>query len=694
MRRKVKGILSLTNVLTFSSITLTSIGVLASCSSTSETRVLVLESNPIKTRYEIGETLDLTGLSVVAKKVVDSYLSNEDVEIISTYDVSLADGTVLNESGEIEITVSKKGYVSTSFKISVGEDYYEYKLRVISSPTKVSYNLGETFSSTGLKVRGITYKNGDYTTAVESEAIDTFETNPKNGEVLNESGSIEVSVSADGYEDATFTISVLNYSTKLTNMIQKIQNSTNYTVEIYNTVATTLNSYGFHYKDYYTDDYFDRITYKKSEAEETTANRGKKIDSQNAYVNYSGGVYQVSVSDGGEIEPSKPMSDKTSWWDANLVTTFRSFALSDVPTDYDEDNDLFRYVVDVDKDELVDDDTDFTNTIKNNPFATTFLNVCGWSTSLFSILTRIDITVDEVNDKLSMKGMLGSYGYTTIDVYDFDFTSSYELDEYMKEDDRSYDTSLDENISNGKLEAAFNSQNYKLDMISLTTTGDLGVVNFTSDGVFLEYTGTFKSYANELGYYNIGYLKLNGTNSSGTTYNGDVYLYQTDKTGVIKDSDFMSIAYAFGDSQGSCLYGDVAQNGYFKSLNYNIEVKYGYLSYIIDVLTGENEGFTWYTYSSFSTDSEPFIVSRAASVRKSLVKYFNAYYSNWLEEKLTVDDFTMSALQPTYSDSGELQNLEIWLLTNEYSGYRLTFYDFGDTETPEYVKDYLSTLTD
>ena len=59
-------------------------------------------------------------------------------------------------------------------------------------------------------------------------------------------------------------------------------------MEIYNTVGTTVNTYGFHYKEIFAENYFEKITYNKTAAEEAVGDRGRKIDSDIGYVNFDG----------------------------------------------------------------------------------------------------------------------------------------------------------------------------------------------------------------------------------------------------------------------------------------------------------------------------------------------------------------------------------------------------------------------
>lgn len=90
--------------------------VLTSCnlispSNNQETNYLKVAELPTTTKYTVGDAFNHAGLEVVDK----------NDKKVTDYTLSIADGTILNEVGEFEVTVSKIKYKSTSFTIKVRE---------------------------------------------------------------------------------------------------------------------------------------------------------------------------------------------------------------------------------------------------------------------------------------------------------------------------------------------------------------------------------------------------------------------------------------------------------------------------------------------------------------------------------------------------------------------------------------------
>lgn len=87
---------------------------LASCTlvNTISDNYLKITELPTTTKYVVGDAFNHLGLEVVDK----------DDKKVTDYNLSIADGTILNEVGEFEVTVSKVQYKSTSFNIKVREN--------------------------------------------------------------------------------------------------------------------------------------------------------------------------------------------------------------------------------------------------------------------------------------------------------------------------------------------------------------------------------------------------------------------------------------------------------------------------------------------------------------------------------------------------------------------------------------------
>ena len=116
---------------------------------------------PTKTSYEVGEAFDKTGLVVKA--------IYENVEkTVSNYATSIHNGYIFNgnDIGQKEIEVTYSSF-KASFTVSVieqdqPEDPVTYSnLRVVSSPSKTAYKVGELFEPSGLVVRVTSSKDGE-----------------------------------------------------------------------------------------------------------------------------------------------------------------------------------------------------------------------------------------------------------------------------------------------------------------------------------------------------------------------------------------------------------------------------------------------------------------------------------------------------------------------------------------------------
>ena len=104
---------------------------------------LSVKTAPTKTRYEVGEDLDMTGL------VLDA--DGSDVSSGYTMKIggsNIEDGDELSSQGKKTITIYYGG-TSTTQAISVGA---VTGIEVTTAPTKTTYNVGDTFDATGMEV--------------------------------------------------------------------------------------------------------------------------------------------------------------------------------------------------------------------------------------------------------------------------------------------------------------------------------------------------------------------------------------------------------------------------------------------------------------------------------------------------------------------------------------------------------------
>ena len=151
-------------------------------------------SAPTKTKYKVGETLDLSGVKFKA-----IYNDGEEKEIETGYTSSIPNGTVLDTIGYNPIILEYEGKTITAL-VFVGEIAIE-SISINTEPDKVVYQVGEQLDLTGLSIKA-KYENGE-----ENIIKSGFETTPEDGEELNIKGQKEVTVKL-GEKTATFNVDV------------------------------------------------------------------------------------------------------------------------------------------------------------------------------------------------------------------------------------------------------------------------------------------------------------------------------------------------------------------------------------------------------------------------------------------------------------------------------------------------------
>lgn len=143
---------------------------------------------PHKTRYEVGENLDSTGLTVKA-------YTNKGEKTVS--DGLSCVPTVLNIVGEQTVTVRYMDK-SCTFTVTVEEEEVPIRIDVASRAQKLDYNVGDSLDTTGLIIR-LTGSNGG------SEEIKSgFTCEPA---VLSTAGRQKITVSYEGFQ-CTYYVTV------------------------------------------------------------------------------------------------------------------------------------------------------------------------------------------------------------------------------------------------------------------------------------------------------------------------------------------------------------------------------------------------------------------------------------------------------------------------------------------------------
>ena len=149
---------------------------------------IAIASNPTKTSYYVGDTLDTTGLKLTA-----TYNNGTTQTITSGFTCT---PTALSTAGAQTVTVNYGGKTAT-FTVNV-QDITLSGIAIASNPTKTSYYVGDTLDTTGLKLTA-TYNNGTTQTITSG-----FTCTPT---ALTAAGAQIVTVNYGG-KTATFTVSV------------------------------------------------------------------------------------------------------------------------------------------------------------------------------------------------------------------------------------------------------------------------------------------------------------------------------------------------------------------------------------------------------------------------------------------------------------------------------------------------------
>jgi hypothetical protein len=159
---------------------------------------------PSKTVYTVGEALDLTGL-VITEKLTDG-----STTVVTNYVTDPVDGAILDAVGTITVTVARTvdGVTETAtFDVTVEEivvDPVLESIEVATLPDKIVYTAGDALDLTGLVITAA-FSNGS------TEETESYITDPANGAILDNAGTVTVTVSYTFFEvtkTATFDVTV------------------------------------------------------------------------------------------------------------------------------------------------------------------------------------------------------------------------------------------------------------------------------------------------------------------------------------------------------------------------------------------------------------------------------------------------------------------------------------------------------
>ena len=174
---------------------------------------VTMDTTNVKTSYEIGDTLDLSGLTVtatysdnttapIALENVKIYLSEEDVTSNLT--------KVTATKGVKAIYVWYEGHKTENFvQIEVIDPIVS--LKVVTEGAKLSYKVNETLNLANVNVYAVT-KAGEETKVTEGISYSINGNAIANGDALTNVGEQTVTVAYESYE-TTYKITVANYVT-------------------------------------------------------------------------------------------------------------------------------------------------------------------------------------------------------------------------------------------------------------------------------------------------------------------------------------------------------------------------------------------------------------------------------------------------------------------------------------------------
>ncbi len=635
---------------------------------------LEVASLPTKTKYKLGEAVSYDGMSIMAYTYVGGVKDVTSAEILNTSDVtlslrSLSEGSILNTAGAITVNVTKTGYTSTAFTITVGETITNKKLYISRLPNTTTYTLTEqtdgskstTFSTRGLQVQELTYVDGklDSRRTLSSSA---YTLSLLDGATITTEGThnIVVSSNEDGVESTSFNIMVYTEDTSVYDIMQTLQTTQNYTAEVFNNVGTTSDTTGFHYLRRYNEKYYDEVEYQNIKNGTEIVFDTTGVKSHIGYTTYTTGegetaergIVQYTYDYRGRIEADVIVSTgHDSWWDkaSSVARLFTLFNLSDIPTKTLNGR-FLTTVIDV-----VPGDNDMGDqTVAKYPLVASFLDYCGWSSSLITIMNRFTISFNSDNN-LEMTADFGSYGYTKLVISNIGTTSVEDIELALVETPEDLVPDMDPDDSVVTLATAFKGNNY-----TRFEYGDKGVAKDNPQAYYNE--DYYYDVAGGIGY---GLVTVNGqemvqrfTGGRNNTFtasgepvalNGQTFIEYVDS--VASQSSNTSRGYVA--SSMSTTFGDEANpNGLL---------------------------YTFSAYAGLSTDTTVTYQSFDDRALQDLVDYIGSG---------TTDEFRFWLMttykeyvgESSYTDVNNIDTIEVWDINAvSLSGYVMAFGDFGST---------------
>lgn len=632
---------------------------------------LEIASLPTKTKYKIGESVSYDGMSIMAYTYISGTKDQTSAEIFGLEDVTLSveEGTVLNTAGTMTVSVSKSGYTGTTFTLTVGETITERKLYISKLPNTTTYTLTEqsngtksaVFSTRGLQVQRLTYIDGKLDSK-STLPTSSYTLSLLDGSTLTTEGTHTITVTSNeaDVESTSFNIMVYTEDTSVYDIMQTLQTTQNYTAEVFNNVGTTSDTTGFHYLRRYNEKYYDEIEYQNQNNGTEIVFDTTEVKSHIGYTTYTTGegetaeqgIVQYTYDYKGKIKADVIVSTgRDSWWDkaSSVARLFTLFNLSDIPTKTLNGR-FLTTVIDV-----VPGDNDMGDqTVAKYPLVASFLDYCGWSSSLITIMNRFTISFNSDNN-LEMTADFGSYGYTKLVISNIGTTSVEEIELVLAETPEVLVPDMNPDDSVVTLATAFKGNNY-----TRFEYGDNGVAKDSPQVYYNE--DYYYDVAGGIGY---GLVTVNGqemvqrfTGGRNNTFtasgepvalNGQTFIEYVDS--VASQSSNTSRGYVA--SSMSTTFGDEANpNGLL---------------------------YTFSAYAGLSTDTMVTYQSFDDRALQDLVDYIGSGTTDefrfWL-----MTTYKEYVNESSYTNVNNIDTIEVWDINAvSLSGYVMAFGDFGST---------------
>ena len=187
-----------------------------------EIQNIQIKNPPDKTEYMVGDSLNTKGLEVVG---IDIY----GTEVLLDKEQYTCSPTSLRTPGTKKITVKYKQNekLKATFYVTVKEPTYETE--IVNYP-KTEYKVGDKLKLTDLRVK-LQYTSGPSNGQILYFDLNDMRTNPVNGTQLNETGTVDVTMTSNNGENlGILEVNVLPKTKTVTKIIISRKPKTNYTV--------------------------------------------------------------------------------------------------------------------------------------------------------------------------------------------------------------------------------------------------------------------------------------------------------------------------------------------------------------------------------------------------------------------------------------------------------------------------------